>query len=268
MGGAPSTSAGAGGPNTPSSNPGYFQDKRGEINDLKVLLRDVSVARDPKKTRDVVRKVIAFDTLGYDCSRLFGEMVLVSGATQDIVVKKMTFHYLSHYATRNPELATLCINTMTKDCRDADPLIRGLAVRSLSSLRLSSTIEYLIPTIENALDDKSAYVRRNGVVAVLKLHHLDPTLSEALVARVRALINDRDAQVVSAALQVLDEIPPHVVPDAALAKYLLKRVPEFPEWGLVLCLQIFARHAPASKEEMFEVSCRRREGGRERGIPD
>jgi vesicle coat complex subunit len=35
--------------------------------------------------------------------------------TPDLVVKKMVFLYLTHYAIRNPELAILCINTLITD---------------------------------------------------------------------------------------------------------------------------------------------------------
>lgn len=70
---------------------------------------------------------------------------VMESSTNDIIVKKMCYLYLSTYAKSNEELATLCINTMTKDFQDSDPMVRGLALRSLSSLRLESTIEYLLP---------------------------------------------------------------------------------------------------------------------------
>ena len=50
----------------------YFTDqKKGEVNELKLLLRNVNVERDPKRRRDVIKKVIAYMTLGVDVSRLF-----------------------------------------------------------------------------------------------------------------------------------------------------------------------------------------------------
>jgi hypothetical protein len=41
-------------PPPPPAQTDYFQDKRGEINDLKALLRDVSTERDARKKREVV----------------------------------------------------------------------------------------------------------------------------------------------------------------------------------------------------------------------
>ena len=73
MGGPPAT----GPPSAAGAGSSYFQpdNKKGEVNELKTLLRNVSVERDPKRKRDVIKKVIAYMTLGIDVSRLFTEMV-------------------------------------------------------------------------------------------------------------------------------------------------------------------------------------------------
>ena len=73
------------------------------------------MSRDLKKMRDALKKVIAYMTLGIDVSRLFGEVVLTSGMCNDLIVKKMVYHYICHYAESNSELAILAINTLVKD---------------------------------------------------------------------------------------------------------------------------------------------------------
>jgi len=50
-----------------------------------------------KKRKEVVKKIIAFMTLGIDVSRIFGEMCLAS-FTDDRIEKKMIYLYLSNYA--------------------------------------------------------------------------------------------------------------------------------------------------------------------------
>ena len=80
-------------------------------------------------------------TLGIDVSRLFAEMV-TSVETRDLVVKKMVYHYLAHYAHEQPEMGLMCINTLQRDCSNDDPMVRGLALRSLCSLRLPSILEF------------------------------------------------------------------------------------------------------------------------------
>lgn len=62
-----------------SSVPGdsYFTESRkGEINELRNLLRGFSAERDPVRKRDIIKKVLAYMTLGIDVSRLFTEMML------------------------------------------------------------------------------------------------------------------------------------------------------------------------------------------------
>jgi vesicle coat complex subunit len=50
-----------------------------------------------------------------------------------------------------------------------DPLVRGLALRSLCNLRLESILEYIEQPLQKSLRDLSAYVRKTGVMAILKV---------------------------------------------------------------------------------------------------
>ena len=63
--------------------PGYFVDhKRGEVNELKLLLNNPKLLREQDKKREVIKKVIAYMTLGIDVSKVFSEMVMVSELQQ------------------------------------------------------------------------------------------------------------------------------------------------------------------------------------------
>jgi AP-4 complex subunit beta-1 len=90
--------------------------------------------KNQKKLRDVVRKVIAFMTLGIDVSSLFPEMCMLSYTT-DLITKKMIYLYLINYAEHNEDLAIMCVHSFVKECKHADAKIRGLALRSLCSLK-------------------------------------------------------------------------------------------------------------------------------------
>ena len=61
------------------------------------LLRSVYIDKDPAKKKDVIKKVIAYMTLGIDVSKLYPEMVKAS-RTDDVVTKKMVYLYLINYA--------------------------------------------------------------------------------------------------------------------------------------------------------------------------
>ena len=50
-----------------------------------------------------------------------------------------------------------------------DPMVRGLALRSLTSLKLESILEYVEVPLRKSLTDLSAYVRKTAVMAILKV---------------------------------------------------------------------------------------------------
>ncbi|RYG62754.1 hypothetical protein EON64_17270 [archaeon] len=78
------------------------------------MLKSVNADRDVKRKREVIKKVIAYMTLGIDVSRLFTDMVLAI-ETRDIVIKKMIYFYLCNYAHSEPEMAIMCINSLRRD---------------------------------------------------------------------------------------------------------------------------------------------------------
>ena len=121
-----------------SAPPSYFVDhKKGEVNELKAVrmacedsggggaaaspsrcvdqglfprhrtqnLRNIAVERDPRRKRDLIKKVIAYMTLGIDVSRLYSEMVLVRGtaaASAQSVVCEYPADSLRTHCCRHP----------------------------------------------------------------------------------------------------------------------------------------------------------------------
>jgi hypothetical protein len=64
--------------NTTSSTPKFFVDhKKGEVNELMTLLKNPNIDKDINKKKDIIKRVIAYMTLGVDVSKLFHEMVKV-----------------------------------------------------------------------------------------------------------------------------------------------------------------------------------------------
>jgi AP-4 complex subunit beta-1 len=86
----------------------------------------------------------------------------------------MIYLYLGNYAESHPDLAIMAINTYVKDCQHSDPKIRGLALRSLCSLRFSGSYEYMQPAIMEALKDSDPYVRKTAIMGCIKLSYMAP----------------------------------------------------------------------------------------------
>ncbi len=137
-------------------------------------------------------------------------------------------------------------------------MIRGLALRCFTSLRLRSILEYIVVPLKAALTDGSGYVRAAGVMGVLKVWHLSPeTIKDSdLVDTLYAMLRDREPLVVVNCLSTINEILAEeggVAVNQALIVYLLNRVREFTDWGQCAVLALTAKYTPADEDEMFAI---------------
>ncbi|XP_021597200.1 beta-adaptin-like protein A [Manihot esculenta] len=244
---------------------------KSEVTDLKTQLRQLAGSRasgvDDSK-RELFKKVISYMTIGIDVSSLFGEMVMCS-ATSDIVLKKMCYLYVGNYAKGNPDLALLTINFLQRDCKDEDPMIRGLALRSLSSLRVENLVEYLVGPLASGLKDNNSYVRIVAVMGVLKLFHISAATcvdADFPATLKHLMLHDTDTQVVANCLSALQEIwnseastseEASREKEALISKpviyYFLNRIKEFSEWAQCLVLELVAKYVPADSNEIFDM---------------
>ncbi|GMI27389.1 hypothetical protein TrRE_jg1655, partial [Triparma retinervis] len=240
----------------PPAGDSYFTDaRRGEVSELRTLLKTFPVERSLTRRRDVIKKVIAYMTLGIDVSRLFTEMILAV-EDRDLVIKKMVYLYLTTYAQNSPDLAQMCTNTLQKDTSNDDPIIRGLALRSLCSLRVESMMEYVLDPLRRSLGDSNAYVRKTAVMGVLKLHDLNPKLVGELAEAVRGMVGDPDTMVVVNVIRTVNEIKRTeggMKVDRKEMLGLLNRIQEFDEFGLSEVLGLLLKYKPQGNDEMFAI---------------
>lgn len=232
-------------------------EKKGEVNDLRLQLRDPLIEKDNHRRREVLKKVLAFMTLGVDTSQLFTEMIMAC-ITKDLVQKKMIYFYLCAHSETNSDIAILAVNTLQKDCRDESPLVRGLALRSLASLRLPQLTEYLVPTLKQCLLDTAPYVRKTAILATLKLFRISPEsfISMGLKEKMYGMLRDNDALVAMNALAVLEEVTADeggVQINKSILYFLLNRVRDVPEWQQTQILRLVLRYTPANEDEMFDI---------------
>jgi vesicle coat complex subunit len=83
-----------------------------------------------------------------------------------------------------------------------------------------------------------------------------PVLQPFVEKLKKMLYSDRDAQVIGAVIQTLDEIyrlNGGIECDLKLFKELLRRTPEFNEWGLSSVLNVIIRYKPSNRDDMFEA---------------
>jgi len=151
-------------------------------------------------------------------------------------------------------------------------MVRGMALRSLTSLQLLSILEYVLAPLKVALTDTSGYVRCAGVMGVLKVYQLSPGTVKASadttgtgasaggggewVDTLYAMMRDRDPQVVITCINVLTEILADeggIAINQAMIVYLLGRLKEFTDWGQCVVMDLTSKYTPASDDELFAI---------------
>jgi len=240
---------------------------RGEVNEVISHLERLS-AKDGRKPeviqskRECFQKLIRYMTQGIDMSAAFVPATkCVALSKSDLPLKKMLYLYLRTAARQNTEVALLVVQALLNDCKDADPTIRGLAVRSMASLRVPELIENAFQAVEAGLKDQHPYVREAAVMGVLKCFHQDPTASRlrGLLDSIRQLLStDTDPQVVADALYVakeLGDLPGDggTLPDRATIVSLLNHIRAFSDWAQCFVLDMVAQYQPDTEEERFDI---------------
>ncbi|XP_041655913.1 AP-4 complex subunit beta-1 isoform X2 [Cheilinus undulatus] len=227
------------------------------VRELRRALSNPNIQSDPLRYRNAILKVIRSMSQGVDVSGLFSEMVKAC-ATVDIVQKKLVYVFLCSYAALNPELSLLVINTLRKDCQDPNPMVRSLALRNMTNLRLPSLVEYVEQPLTAGLKDRAACVRRVAVLGWAKLHNLQPNaeIDASVVNELYSLLRDPDPVVMVNCLRALEEILKEeggVAINKPITHHLLNRLKECDVWGQCDVLRILQRYKPQSDDELFDI---------------
>lgn len=104
---------------------------------------------------------------GRDVSEFFAQVVK-NVASHNLEVRKLVYIYLLRYAESEPDLALLSINTFQKDLTDSSPLIRAMALRVLSGIRVPIIGSIVSLAIKKCAADVSPYVRKIAALAIPK----------------------------------------------------------------------------------------------------
>ena len=165
--------------------------------------------------------------------------------------------------SNSPQHTTNTLNSLpTPHTHSADdnPMIRGLALRSICSLRLANITEYVMAPIQKGLNDHSAYVRKTAVTGCIKVFYMSPTtvLNSGLVDQLERMLTDKDPQVVTNVISALNEIQAEeggIKVTKAVVHHLLNRIADFSEWSQCSLLDITVKYAPMieDEDEIFDI---------------
>ena len=85
----------------------------------------------------------------------------------------------------------------SQDTADPNPLIRALAIRTMSVLRAEKILDYLASPLSKCLKDENPYVRKTAALCVAKVFDLKPELcvEYGFIEILRDLIGDGNPMV-------------------------------------------------------------------------
>jgi len=234
----------------------FRSNTRGETSELRHGL----VSQYAYERKDAIERTIHAMTLGKDVSGLFPD-ILKNLATHDLDQKKLVYLYLMNYAKTHPELVILAVNTFVQDSEDPNPLVRALAIRTMSCIRVDKMIDFLPLPLEKTLSDENPYVRKTAAIAVAKLFDLDPMLcvERGFLQQLQSLLDDSNPMVIANAVNALEEIQRRApetnafrITSETLEK-LLAALNECTEWGRVSILTAFSEYYTDDQKEADHI---------------
>ncbi|XP_067129338.1 AP-4 complex subunit beta-1-like [Centruroides vittatus] len=224
-----------------------------ELKELSSLITRCSVS-ESISTRTAALKILQLMTKDVDLSPIAGNITKLL-ASSDIFVKKVVCTFIDRYSDRVNGLNLLVTNTLIKDLKDANPLFRGVALKTL--FRVPNLTEQEEILLLLALKDSSSYVRRVAVMSCCQyIKNSSDNFSSELIDNLYEMIRDPDPGVVVNCLTSLDEILSSeggVVINYNIVHYLLSRILSFHEWGISTVLHFIQKYVPQKEEELFEI---------------
>ncbi|OTF75595.1 hypothetical protein BLA29_011294, partial [Euroglyphus maynei] len=132
--------------------------------------------------------------------------VVKNVVTKNTELKKLVYLYLTRYAEQEQDLALLSIATFQHALKDPNPLIRGSAIRVLSSIRVPMISPIVLIAIKDCANDMSPYVRKIAAHAIPKLVSLDGDIKDEVIDIIAKLLADKVSLVLGSAVAAFEEV--------------------------------------------------------------
>jgi AP-3 complex subunit beta len=191
--------------------------------------------------------LLASISKGRDVSDFYPHVVKLVGATS-LEVRKMVYMYLVQYADHDAttrELSLLSINSFQRGLADSEQLIRALALRVLSSIRISDILQIQILGVQKCASDTSPYVRKCAANALAKLSPRGDAMQRDMLLQIlQELLNrDTSTMVLTSALIAFCELCPQRL-ELLHGSYrkICHLLTDMDEWGQVIIIDLLSRY--------------------------
>ncbi|EGX92722.1 AP-2 complex subunit beta [Cordyceps militaris CM01] len=230
---------------------------RGKVAELRLELNSGG-----KKDKNYSMKKIALKRIVANMTMSNNDMVAlfpdVIGCMNlpSLEIKKMCFLYLVNYARVRPEIAVKAIPVLELDMEDSNPLVRALALRTMSYIHVREFVEAAVPIAKHMLRDSDPYVRKTAAFSVAKLYDHDRDMVEGsdLIERLNSLLRDDNPTVVASALAALMDIWERsdaikLTIDYSNASKMVAILADCSEWGQTYILEALMSYVPQESGE-------------------
>lgn len=144
----------------------FYDDNR----DPSKIRQNLASSKEAEKLKGL-KWLLANLSKGKDVSEFFPDVVK-NVVVKSVEVKKMVYNYLVHYADFDMacrENSLLSINSFQNDLNGSNQLIRGLALRVMTSIRCPDIIQIQLLAVRKCASDSSPYVKRCAATGHLPL---------------------------------------------------------------------------------------------------
>ncbi|GLE01460.1 hypothetical protein PINS_up010290 [Pythium insidiosum] len=222
----------------------FFEESMNLDRIRKLLDNKLGVAGHSEKL-EAMKALLASISKGEDVSMFFADVVK-NVIVASVEVKKLVYMYLVHYADANAqcrELALLSINSFQKDLADPNQLIRALALRVMTSIRVRDIMQIQLIAIRKCAADSSPYVRKCAANAISKVFAVDADQKDVLAEIIGKLLNDSSTMVLGSAVQALNEVCPDRL-DLLHRPFrkICHLLADIDEWGQVVTINVLIRY--------------------------
>ncbi|KAH8164279.1 hypothetical protein CIB48_g3987 [Xylaria polymorpha] len=221
---------------------------QGKVAELRAELNSGS-----RKDKNFTQKKIALKKIVANMTMSNNEMVSLFPDVincmqiQSLEIKKMCFLFLVNYSRMRAEIA---------DMDDPNPLVRALALRTMSYVHVREFVESTVPLVKRLLRDADPYVRKTAAYCVAKLYDHDKLMVEQsdLIDRLNQLLRDDNPTVVASALASLMDIWERsetikLTLDYSNASKMVAILPDCSEWGQTYILEALMSYVPQESGE-------------------
>lgn len=230
---------------------------RGKVAELRLELNSGGKKDKNYATKKIaLKRIVANMTMSNnDMVALFPDIIQCMHISS-LEIKKMCFLYLVNYARVRPEIAVNAIPILEHDMEDSNPLVRALALRTMSYIHVREFVAATVPLVKHMLRDSDPYVRKTAAFCVAKLYDHDRHMVEQsdLIDRLNSLLRDDNPTVVASALAGLMDIWERsdaikLTIDYTNASKMVAILADCSEWGQTYILEALMSYVPQESGE-------------------